>query len=550
MSALCLSGCAADAGLNEQGVQGDIVSSGNYVAGEYTSVLSGEILDAASNVKTHEVDYAKAVYVTLGGDKATVTAIGNAHEEKEISNEAFYGLRLSGGTLLIESAGDYVLTGEFYGQVQINATVADKVHLVLDGVSITCENSSAIYGKQSDRIYITLAEGSTNMVSDGASYIYETEEEDEPNAVIFSKDDLTFDGAGTLVVCGNFADGIRSKDDLAIVDGAYEVTAIKDAIQGKDSVCITGGNFILKSGGDAIKASNDTDENKGYVVIDGGTFSLQADDDGVHGESGLLIQDCKMDILSCYEGLEAKTIEMNGGEIEIVASDDGINAAYSTSEENCNIGITGGKLTITAGGDGIDSNGNLYMVGGEVYVNGAARGADSALDCSVEAVVSGGTMVALGTSEMAMGFSENSSQCFIFYNMEKQAAKGDVLQLLDKNGNVLLTYSSVNAYNSVLISSPALVADGTYTIICGEQEAEIALSGTFYSQGGFRGHGNFGGGPGDFGGRPGDFKGDFDGDFDGKGRWPGERDTGEIQDMPEGMTPPEGWSPGQMPQKR
>ena len=552
-----------------RGVKGDDAVSENQATGEYTGVLNGEILEAASKVQTREPDASKAVHVTLNADGAIITAIGDARVGEEVTDVSAHGLKISNGILFVESAGDYVLTGEFKGQIRIDAAREEEVHLVLDGVSITCENSSAIYGVQSDRIYITLAEGSANWISDAGSYVYEDESEDEPNAAIFSKDDLTFAGAGSLVVNGNFADGIRSKDDLVFVGGNYEVTASKDALQGKDSVCILGGNYILKSGGDAIKASNDTEEEKGYVVIDGGTFSVKAGDDGVHGESGLLINDCKMDILSCYEGLEAKAIEMNGGEITIVASDDGINAAYNTSsddtdtkeemgkggpggfdmgggsmipDEDCKVGITGGKITISAGGDGIDSNGYLYVAGGEVYVNGASWGADSALDCGMEAVVTGGTVVAIGNSGMATGFSEISNQCFIFYNMEKQVAAGEMLQLQDKEGNILLTYSPMNAYNSVLISCPAMTANETYTLICGEQKVEITLDGTSYSEGGSYGEpGGFRGGPGGFGGKDG-FGGDpggFGNFGDGKGGF-GDLD-GEF---------PEGREPGQRPQMR
>ncbi|MBQ7359150.1 MAG: carbohydrate-binding domain-containing protein [Lachnospiraceae bacterium] len=584
--ALVLTGCGAQDNeittSHQQGVSND----------SYGSVLSGEITEAIANIKTKEADYDKAVYVELDGTKALISSIGNVAANIEVGETATNGLSLANGVLCIGSAGDYVLSGEFEGQVQVNADKEDKVHLILNGVSIHCADSGAIYGAQSDRIYITLAEGTVNEVSDGTVYVYEEEGQDEPNAAIFSKDDLTFDGTGSLVVKGNYGDGIRSKDDLAIVGGNYEVEAVKDGLQGKDSVCITSGNFILKVGSDAIKSSNDTEEEKGYVVIDGGTFSIQAEDDGVHGESGLLINDCKMDILNCYEGLEAKVIEINGGEISIVASDDGLNAAYGSTDEtsgevasdaentdttdttedagwgrgqkggfggfsgdagggkgsmipdaNCKIAVNGGAITVSAGGDGIDSNGSFYVTGGEVYVNSSPRGADGALDCGTEAIVTGGVVVALGASGMATGFSQESSQCFILYNMNTQAVAGEKLSLVDKEGQELLSYTPTDAYNSVLVSCPDMVADGTYTLKCGEQEMEITLSGNFYSDGGngFGGFGDFGGGK--FGGFGGDDQGKGNGGFGG-GR--GNRGD-ENATPPEGMTPPEGWEEGQMP---
>lgn len=478
-----------------------------------------------------EADMSKAVYVALEGDRAVITAIGDAPVNTEIEDTPSYGLKFSDGVLHVGNGGDYVLSGNLLGQVRVETTRRDIVHLILDGVSITCENSSAIYGVQSDRIDITLAADSENLVTDAAEYVCGKEDGDEPDATIFSRDDLTFNGTGSLVVKGNFTDGIHSKDNLVIADGSYEVTAVKDALQGKDSVTIKGGNFVLTSGGDAIKASNDTEEDKGYVIIDGGTFLVRSGDDGIHGESRLLINDCKLDIAECYEGLEAKVVEINGGEITVTSSDDGINAAYTTSEEadagedpmfsdaECKVGITGGKLIISADGDGIDSNGYLYVSGGEVYVQGAPVGADAAIDCGIEAIVTGGTVLAVGQREMSTGFSDKSTQCFIFYNTQEQALAGEMLQLKDKEGNVLFSYTPSCAYNSVLLSHPAMEADADYTIICGEREKEITLEGNAYSEGGF-------------GGRP---------DFD---KEPGKGAPGGF------MPPPKDRELGQMPPKR
>lgn len=502
---LAFCGCASQAdklGVSQQ--QGTISNS-------FSSVFSGEITEAIANIKTKEADYAKAIYVTCDGTKASITSIGSAATNIEVNETPQNGLTLSNGVLRIVAAGDYVLQGKLEGQVQVEVDKEDKVHLVLNGVSISCADSSAIYGVQSDRIYITLAEGTVNEVSDGNVYTYEAEGQDEPNAAIFSKDDLTFAGTGSLVVKGNYGDGIRSKDDLAIVDGTYEIEAVKDGLQGKDSVCITNGNFIIKAQQDAIKASNDTEEEKGYVVIDGGTFSIQAGDDGVHGESGLLINDCKMDILSSYEGLEAMVVEINGGEIAVTSSDDAVNAAGGSDSmdiffgrgmmegnADCKIAINGGKLTVTAGGDGIDSNGGLYVTGGEVYVNGPQNSANGALDYGTEATISGGVLVAVGASGMALGFSESSTQCHILYNMQGQVAAGEVLKLMDKDGKELLSFTANKKYNSVILSCPGMEENGTYTLSVGGQEVEITLSGNSYSAGG---NGGFGGGfKGGFGG--------------------------------------------------
>lgn len=159
------------------------------------------------------------------------------------------------------------------GQIQVDAGKEDVVHIVLNGLTASSGTGSVIYGVQSKKIVITLAKGQENTLSDAETYIYEDTSSDEPNACIFSKDDLTVNGKGTLNVNGNYQDGIRSKDDLKIVGGALNITAKQHGLKGKDSVSVKDGELTVNAGGDGIKANNDTDSGKGYVLLDGGNLS-------------------------------------------------------------------------------------------------------------------------------------------------------------------------------------------------------------------------------------------------------------------------------------
>lgn len=525
--------------------QGDTTG---YESTEQTKT-EGSSTTAAEDT-TKEYLYGKEEdYVTdIPSDAVTITGKGDT---VEISGK---GAQAEAGSVTITQAGTYVLEGSFYGQILIDAGRDDLVHLVLAGVNIVSEESAAIYGLQSDKIVITLQDGTENSVSDGSAYVYAEADEDEPNAVIFSKDDLTFNGNGSLCAEGNYEDGIRTKDDLLFISGTYKLTTVKDAIQGKDSVTIVDGNFVIDAGNDGIKSSNDSDTEKGWVTIAGGTYEISAGDDALHAETDMLIEDGVIHILSCYEGIEGLNVTINGGEISLYASDDGINAAGGDSSENTPMGggfggnqdalieINGGTIFVDAEGDGLDSNGSLVVNGGTIFVEGPISGGDGALDYEFSATINGGTVVATGSAEMAMGF-DGGSQCFFLYNLENTQKGDSDLVLTDAQGKELLSRTIGKQYSSVVISMPDMEEDGTYQIKAGEETAEIALDGTSYSNG----RNGFGqGGPGQRGFDRKEFEsGEFEpGDFEPGDFNPEDFEKNGFGDGGEGSMPggpPEGF---------
>jgi len=188
----------------------------------------------------------------------------------------------NGQIVTITTPGAYSLNGKLNnGQIRIDTSLPGTVHLIFNGVNISCSTSSPIYVVNADKTVITLADKSENYLVDGTNYVFDNEENNEPNAALFSKDDLTINGNGSLSITGNFNNGIQCKDDLKITGGIITVTAVNGGIKGRDSVTIKKGTINITAGGDGIQSNNDTDPAKGYVVIEGGTFNINTSEDGI-----------------------------------------------------------------------------------------------------------------------------------------------------------------------------------------------------------------------------------------------------------------------------
>jgi len=246
------------------------------------------------------------------------------------------GVSINGSKATIISAGNYRISGALSdGQIVVNTTDNENVKLIFNGVDITCSSSAPVYIKKAKKVLIELADNTNNYITDGAAYILENTAENEPNAAIFSKADLTIYGAGFLSVIGNYNDGISSKDGLIIASGNYDVTAVDDGIRGKDYLIIHNGNIIVKSGGDGIKSDNENDSSFGYVCVDTGIINITAGGDAVSAVTALTINNGKFNLISgggssavissdiSAKGLKAGTqLTVNNGTIGISSADD------------------------------------------------------------------------------------------------------------------------------------------------------------------------------------------------------------------------------------
>lgn len=307
----------------------------------------------------------------------------------DFANATYYTVS-DGNDIHITKEGVYVITGTAKDvTIYVEAGSEDKVQIVLDGASITNTSMPCIYVKSADKVFVTLNNNNTLIVSGS----FATDGDTNLDGVVFSKSDITFNGTGTLTIKST-DNGIVGKDDVKVTGGTYNITATSKAVEANDSIRIADGVFNLNCGTDGLHAENDEDDSLGYVYICGGEFTIKAGDDGIHGTSVVQIDNGTITI-SALEGIEGTYIQINDGTITINATDDGINAANKSSSYNAVVEINGGNIKIAMGQgdtDGIDSNGNVYINGGTINITG-----NSSFDYDGIAQYNGGTIIVNGT---------------------------------------------------------------------------------------------------------------------------------------------------------
>lgn len=514
-------------------------------------------------------------------------------------------VNIDNDTITISKEGVYVLSGALSnGQIVVDAEES-KVQLVLSGVSVSNASTAAIYVKSADKVFLTLAEGTSNTLS--VTDEFTAIDENNIDAVVFSKDDLCLNGTGELTISCASGHGVVSKDDLKVTGGNYTITATGHALSGKDSVRIADGSFTLHTGTSTIHSENEEEEEKGYIYIADGTFTITSEgkginatagvyllngtyemetgddsihsdadciveagnytltsgDDGIHAGENLMIEGGTITVVDSYEGLEGMTISINDGKIRVTARDDGLNAAGGTdgsgfggkqggdvfggtgSTSSYWIKINGGRISVNAGGDGIDSNGRAEFNGGTVYVSGPTDNGNSALDSEMGMTVNGGTIVAAGSSGMVENFSSDSTQGAILLTYE--SSMNGTITLSDENGNELVSYTPEKSYNCVQISCDGIAVGKTYTVTSGTNSQTIEMTELIYGNPGMMGNRGQGG----FGGLKGDSKdwnksdmkqnGERPNREQGNGKMPAELPEGT--ELPEGMELPEEMAP-------
>lgn len=431
-----------------------LLLTGLFMGGEalgITPIVDGDAADGqfTKNDLNADWDSDDATQIVLTGDGGSVK--GN-------------GAYINDGDVHITSAGEYVLSGELTdGSVIIEAENSDKIWILLDGVSLHCDDSAAILVEQAEKVFITLASGTDNYVSSGAEYTTEAVSAGI-DGTIYSRDDLTINGSGSLNVTADYKHAIVCNDDLVIVGGNMEIAAVQDGIHANDSARFADVNITINAGDDGITVSND--DETGYVYMESGSISIP----------------------TCYEGIEAVDITIAGGMLDITPTDDGINA--NGRGGNSVIRIDGGDITIInetgRDADGLDSNGDIYISGGNIFISVTSNGGSSAIDHGSEnggvCKISGGTVMAAGSSAMAEGFDPSSEQCFIMYTTSDTAA-GTEVSLTNQAGTVLVSGMIPCSFSSVLISTPELQMGETCTIMIGDTEEEITVDNSSNSGG-------------------------------------------------------------------
>ena len=343
--------------------------------------------DSSSSHSVDDVSYTNAQYTSA-------LEIKDIFKKRELAQEAdtssATALELADGKdITISQEGVYTLSGSAKNcTIIVSADKEAKVQLVLDGAEIENESSPVILVTQADKCYITTAGSESKLSVTGT---FGETEGIKTDAVIYAKDDIAFNGTGTLTISST-DNGVTAKDDLHITGGTYNVTSTSQAFEANDSIAICGGEFKIDAN-DAFHSENKDDDSKGYIYISGGTFDITAKDDAFQACSVIEIDDGEI-TAACHEGIEATYIQLNGGKISIDATDDGINATTASKSYSTLIEINGGEITLTIGSgdnDGFDSNGDITINGGYINVT-----CNSSFDYDGKATYNGGAIIVNG----------------------------------------------------------------------------------------------------------------------------------------------------------
>lgn len=266
-------------------------------------------------------------------------------------------------------------------------------------------------------------------------------------------------------------DGTDTASEAAANDSSTSIKGLK-----------ADGDILIEGGALSIDAADDGVHSNSSVTIRGGAFEIASGDDGIHAEDTLTVTAGTIHITHSYEGLEALHLAIEGGEIALTATDDGLNAAGGADQSGMggrdgmfggptrggsegSVVISGGTISINAFGDGIDANGTLEITGGYTTVTGPTRGDTSTLDYDVSATISGGTFIGTGASSMAQTFTD-STQGVISVNVGTQSA-GTKITFTDDTGAVILTHVPTLEYEIVIISNPVVKSGESYTLSVG-----------------------------------------------------------------------------------
>lgn len=498
----------------------------------------------------------------IGYDEENSTVIKLSDDSTTCDSDA---VQISGNTVTIIDEGTYILSGTLTdGMVIVDAEDTDKVQLVLDGVDITSAESAAIYVREADKVFITTASDSQNTLTNGGTYT--AIDDNNIDAAIFSKSDLTLNGAGSLTITAKAGHGVVSKDDLVLTSGTYQIDAASHGLSGKDSVRIASGSYTIVSGKDGIHAENADDTSLGFVYLADGAFDITSDGDGISagnwlqtdggvytvkaggGSENVQKSDGEWQFgpgqqTESTDTTEEDTVSMKAikaaGELILKGGKYSLDSADDTIHSNANITISDGEFTLASGDDGIHADSattisggtiditesyegieglSIDITGGETYVSGPTNDGNSALDYNGTGTVTGGIFIAAGSSGMAGNFGDSSTQGVMMVTVNSQAA-GSAVSLSDSSGNELVSWTPEKEYTSVIISCPEITTGQEYTLTTGSDTTQITMDSIVYGSGsGMGGNPGNGGGPGnggDMGQKPDDGNGTGKGSGDG-----------------------------------
>ncbi len=311
-----------------------------------TPTITPELTPTVGESSAPVTEYAVSARDT---DPSYETVTGTAVFDGDTLIVSGNGIAADGTTVTVSAEGTYLLSGVCEdGCITVNAPKDHKIQLVLNGLNLTSKTGAPLVIRQADKVFLTLAEGTDNTLSD-----CKNPTDTSADGAVFSKEDLTVNGSGKLHVIGNYKHGIVSKDDLVITGGTVTVDAASTGIDGKDCVSITGGTITVKAGKNGIRATNEDDPALGYIWIGGGTIEIEAERDGLEAISTLKLDDGSI------------TVKTGGGSSRKLASD-----ASGAKGLKCDgdILVHGGTISLNSADDAIHAGKNIYLNGGTIAI--------------------------------------------------------------------------------------------------------------------------------------------------------------------------------------
>ena len=435
----------------------DVVTATDGIISFGTTTTSGDEGTTATITMTTE---AGSFTTTAGSEEVYIDGDGN--------------VIISGSTITISTGGTYMLTGYSANvQIFINVAATEKVTLVLDNADLTSLDGPVINAEQSDKLIINVVDGTINMLSDASSSTSEIK------SCIFSNDDITINGTGTLIINANYNNGINTDDDLRITNGNITINAANNCLKANDSVQITTATLILNADNDAIHVENTVDTAKGNIMIDSGTITISAYGDGMDASNTITITGGSFDITSGVGNTNIATTSAKGlkgtvavliasGTFDIVSKDDAIHA-------NTNVQIDNGEINISSSDDGIHADTSLTINGGIINITKSYEGIES-----INIIINGGTIHVVASDDglNAAGGNDGSSTFggwpgsatgnatitftggYIYVN-----SKGDGV---DANGSISMSGGTVIVSGPTDSGNGPLDYDSTFTMTGGQ----------------------------------------------------------------------------------
>ena len=465
IAALGLTGCSTASGTTLTSGTSTVHSavSGTTAGTSTSNTAAGQTLDAQTHYTNEDLTWDSSGEKTI--DLANPTATD--------------GVSVENGTITITSGGTYRITGEYSGQVKIEAAKTDTVRLVLDNAKITNSTGAAINVVSAAEAIIYTAAGTTNTVADEANYA--ATGDDDPDAAIYSTANLTLTGEGSLSVKGAYEEGIHTTGGLVIASGTLDVNAANTGIKGKDYVDITGGIVNVTAAQDGIKSTNTDDESMGFTRLSAGSVTVSAGDDGLKAPHTLEISGGTLNIEKSNEGIEAQYINILDGDVTVNSTDDGINASLKDSSSDTSSDTTSGTATTgqqtqqnqngqvqqaPAGGGAAPGgsqgstgqNQNMPQPPTDGTMPGGGGGTFEVVDAAIN--ISGGTVTVNAEGD---GIDSNGTATFSGGTVTVNGPAAGGNNALDSNGDLLLNGGTVTAGSTAdMFEAPSSASTSGY----------------------------------------------------------------------------------------